>query len=138
VRLLLLALAMTIPALMLSWPLAQARSDQGDIEVTRVEAESQYPTGIKFYVSARSSAEIDEVRVFFRKTGRVAVGAYREVEFQSVSGESGSSIDGEANLRTGLGGGYIPPGTEITYSFEIRDDSGAVYQTPVHEITDYS
>ncbi len=135
-RLLLLALAMAIPALMFSWPAAQARADQGDIEVTRVEAESQYPNGIKFYVSARSSAEIDEVRVYFRKTGRVTAGAYREVEFQAASTDSGSSPDsgssiiGEATLITGLGGGYIPPGTEITYSFELRDDSGAVYRTP--------
>ena len=129
-RLPLFALALALPALLFSWPLAQTRADQGDIEVTRIGAESQYPNGIKFYISARSSAEIDEVRVYFRKTGRVTAGAYREVEFQSVSLDSGGSIQGEANLSTGMGGGYIPPGTEITYSFEIRDESGAVHRTP--------
>ena len=129
-RLLLFALALTLPALMFSWPSAQTRADQGDIEVTRIGSESQYPNGIKFYISARSSAEIDEVRVYFRKAGRVTAGAYREVEFQAVNLDSGSSIQGEATLNTGMGGGYIPPGTEITYSFEIRDESGAVHRTP--------
>ena len=130
-RLLLFALALTISALMFSRPTAPALADQGDIEVTSVRAESQYPSRINFFVSARSSAKIDEVRVYFRKTGRVTAGAYREVEFQTASiGDSGSSITGEATLSTGLGGGYIPPGTEITYSFEIRDNSGAVYRTP--------
>ena len=104
--------------------------------MTSLSAESHYPTGMTFHVSARSSAEIDEVRVYFRKTGRVTAGAYREVEFQTTSPDStgsipggsnsggsipGYSISGEAILVTGLGGGYIPPGTEITYSFEIRD-----------------
>lgn len=135
-RLLLLLSALAIPVLMLSLPGPAARADQGDIEVTLIEAETQYPAGIKFHVRARSSAEIDEVRVYFRKTGRVTAGAYREVDFQpadlesSNSPESGSSITGEATLSTGLGGGYIPPGTEIIYSFEIRDASGAVYRTP--------
>ena len=128
-RLLLLALALAIPVMMFSWFAAVVRADRGDIEVTSIRAESQYPSGIKFYVKARSSEEIDEVRVYFRKTSRVTAGAYREVEFQDVSIDSGSSITGEATLVTGLGGGYIPPGTEITYSFEVRDDSGAVYRT---------
>ena len=144
-RLVLLALAITISALSFGWPGAQARADQGDIEVTSLSAESHYPNGMTFHVSARSSAEIDEVRVYFRKTGRVTAGAYREVEFQTTSPDStgsipggsnsggsipGYSISGEAILVTGLGGGYIPPGTEITYSFEIRDESGSVYRTP--------
>ena len=135
-RLLLIALALAIPALMHSWNPAQSLADQGDIEVTRVGAESLYPEGIRFYVSARSSAEINEVRVYFRNTGRVTAGAYRDVEFQAASldsgssSSSGSSIIAEATLNTGLGAGYIPPGTEITYSFEIRDESGAVHRTP--------
>ena len=139
-RLLLLALAITISALSFGWPGAQARADQGDIEVTSLSAESHYPNGMTFHVSARSSAEIDEVRVYFRKTGRVTAGAYREVEFQTTNPDSsgtipgdlktGLSINGEATLVTGLGGGYIPPATEITYSFEIRDESGSVYRTP--------
>ncbi|PKB72728.1 MAG: hypothetical protein BZY75_05485 [SAR202 cluster bacterium Io17-Chloro-G7] len=137
-RILLLALILVVPALMFSWPHALIRADQGDIDVTSVKATSLYPVGITFSISAQSSAEIEEVRVYFRNTGRVTAGAYREVEFRAAdadsagSPESNRSIKGEATLSTGLGGGYIPPGTEITYSFEIRDESGAVYRTPDH------
>ena len=104
-RLLLLALAITISALSFGWPGAQARADQGDIEVTSLSAESHYPNGMTFHVSARSSAEIDEVRVYFRKTGRVTAGTYREVEFQTTSPDSTGSIPGGSNS-----GGF--PGSE--------------------------
>ena len=137
-RILLLALILVIPALIFSWPHTQLRADQGDIDVTSIKATSLYPVGITFAVSAQSSAEIEEVRVYFRNTGRVTAGAYREVEFRAANPDSGGSpesnrsITAEATLSTGLGGGYIPPGTEITYSFEIRDKSGAVFRTPDH------
>jgi len=103
--------------------------------VTSLSAESHYPNRMTFQVSARSTEEIDEVRVYLRKTGRVTAGAYREVVFQKISLDANGSIpgfyvNGEAMLVTGLGDSYIPPGTEITYSFEIRDESGSVYRTP--------
>ena len=92
-------------------------------------AENQYPNGIRFFVTARSSDDIDEIRLFFRTTGRTTPSAYRVLDF-----EAQESVDAEVILSTGGGANYIPPGTEISYYFEIRDAAGAVYQTPGQKI----
>ena len=41
-------------------------ADEGDIEVLEQKAESQFPEGILFTVTVRSSQEIDDIRVFFK------------------------------------------------------------------------
>ena len=115
-------MALAIWAVFILWMPMPARADEGNIQVTLVGAESQYPTGIRFFLSASSSNEIDEIRVFFRKTGKVTAGAYREAEF-----EEGNLVDAESILATGSGINYIPPGTEIFYFFEIRDEAGESY-----------
>ena len=48
--------------------------------------------------------------------------------------ESADLVSAEAFLLTGRGGNYIPPGTEITYFFEIWDATGAVHRTPGQKI----
>ena len=102
-----------------------ALADEGDIEVQVVEAESQFPDGVKFSITASSSEEIDEIRVFFRKVGKSGLSAYRTVDFQP-----GTVISGESMLSSGGGTNYFPPGTRILFSFEIRDKGGSVLRTP--------
>ena len=102
-----------------------ALADEGDIQVQAVEAESQFPDGVKFSIIASSSEEIDEIRVFFRKVGQSGLSAYRTVDFQP-----GTVVSGESMLSSGGGNAYFPPGTRILFSFEIRDKGGAVYRTP--------
>ena len=99
-------------------------ADEGDIQVLEEKAESQFPDGIRFTVTARSSQEIDDIRVFFRTFGNTRSSSYRAVEF-----EPGAEVTGMALLRSGGQGSYFPPGTKIEYSFEIRDKSGAVLRT---------
>ena len=106
-------------------PLAIVRGDGGDIEVLDGGAESQFPDGIRFFVTARSSEEIEDIRVFFTVMGRSGPSAYRIVDF-----EPGREVTGESLLRSSGGTGYIPPGTELEYTFEVRDKSGAVFRTP--------
>ena len=59
----------------------QVAADDGDIEVLEQKAESQFPEGILFTVEARSSQEINDIRVFFKKLGNTRRSAYRPVEF---------------------------------------------------------
>jgi len=108
---------------------ASLLADDAGIEVTKVSAESQFPDGIRFHIEARSNDEIDEIRVFFRLLGGSLGSAYRAVDFSP-----GTSISGESILLSGTGGKYIPPGTILRYSFEVRDKGGGLYRTDDQEM----
>lgn len=112
-------------ALAILLPSTTVFAEEGEIEVLDVDAESQFPDGVRFSVTAQSSDEIDEIRVFLKRTGETGSSTYRSVDF-----EPGTLVTGESILSTSGGGGYFPPGTQIQYSFEIRDKAGAVYRTP--------
>ena len=109
-------------------PGSPALADEGDIEVVRTSAESQFPHGVKFTITARSTGEIDGIRVLIRKADQKGIRAYRTVEF-----EPGTQVEGESILASGGSAGYFPPGTRIQFSFEIRDKAGAVFRTPEEE-----
>ena len=104
------------------WDVATA--DEGGIRVLRAEAESSFPEGIRFAISAESPGVIDDVRVFFRKAEQEGRSAYRAIEV-----EPGAAVSGETLLPARTGAQYFPPGTKIEYSFEIRDKAGAVLRT---------
>ena len=106
----------------------QVEADEGDIEVLAQLAESRFPDGIEFTVTARSTSEIEDIRVFFKTLGNVKQSAYRTVEF-----EPGTQVTGTSLLKSGGLGSYFPPGTKLEYFFEIRDRSGAVLRTPEQE-----
>ncbi len=111
------------------WTAPSAHGDEGEIQVVEAGAQNQFPNSIRFFVTALSTDDIEEVRVFFRTTRRVTSGAYQELDFEADKLVSAATI-----LPTGGGVNYIPPGTEITYHFEIWDASGAVYWTPRQKI----
>lgn len=104
------------------WDVATA--DEGGIRVLNAEAESSFPEGIRFAISAESPGVIDDVRVFFRKAEQEGRSAYRAIEV-----EPGAAVSGETLLPARTGAQYFPPGTKIEYSFEIRDQAGAVLRT---------
>ncbi len=107
-----------------------ALADEGDIEVVEATAVSQFPDGILFSVEAESAGVIDEVRVFIKKADQSGRSSYRSIEV-----EPGEMVSGETLLPvTGGGGDYFPPGTKISYHFEIRDKTGGVVRT---ERTDF-
>ena len=108
---------------------ASLYADDAGIEVTKFSAESQFPDGIRFHIEARSNDEIDEIRVFFRLLGGSLGSAYRAVGF-----EPGISVTGEATLLSGTGGKFIPPGTILRYSFEVRDNGGGLHRTDDQEM----
>ena len=108
---------------------ASLYADDAGIEVTKFSAESQFPDGIRFHIEARSNDEIDEIRVFFRLLGGSQGSAYRAVDF-----EPGTSVTGEATLLSGTAGKFIPPGTILRYSFEVRDKGGGLHRTDDQEM----
>ena len=95
-----------------------------EITLVSQSAMSDFPNGIKFFIEAASPDEIDEIRVFFKKLGQSNRSSYRAVEFVP-----GTEITGEALIVSGRGGEYIPPGTRIEYSFEIRDTADRILRT---------
>ena len=100
------------------------RADSDEIKVKSQRAESDFPNGIRFYVEAESPDQIEDVRVIFKKLGQTSRSSYRAAEF-----DPGRVIQGEALIHSGRSGEYIPPGTRIGYSFEIRDSGGRVLRT---------
>ena len=124
-RLLILGLTLAVSAGMYSWDAAPTWADEESIQVVELGAESRFPNGIRFFVTVTGPTEIDEIRIFLKNTGKVSAGAYQALQF-----EAGNHVSAESVLQTGGGGGYIPPGAELTYFFEIRDEAGSVLRTP--------
>ena len=104
-------------------------ADGGDVKVVEATAESQFPDGILFHVAAESIGIIDEVRVFFKKADQSGRSAYRSIEV-----EPAESVSGETLVSASGSGDYFPPGTKISYHFEVRDKAGGVART---EETDF-
>ena len=98
-------------------------AQQSEIQVFDQRVETNFPTDVKFYVEAGGPDEIEEVRVVIKTLGQTTRSAYRQVEF-----EPGTSVSGEAELLTS-GNNYVPPGTRMAYSFEVRDKAGRELQT---------
>ena len=122
IRMSLLALLLVLAlAVMSSSSLVFAEG--GDIEVTEATAESQFPDGITFKVAAESVGVVDEARVFIKKADESGRSSYRSIDF-----DPGESVSGETMLPAS-GGDYFPPGTKISYYFEVRDKAGGVVRT---------
>ncbi|MYC39115.1 MAG: hypothetical protein F4X66_19730 [Chloroflexi bacterium] len=120
-RLVIILLALILAAVAV--PLL-ASADEGGVTVSEATAESQFPDGIVFRVAAESPGIIDDVRVFFKKADQSGRSAYRSIEV-----EPGESVAGETLLPASGGGDYFPPGTKITYHFEVWDKAGEVTRT---------
>ncbi len=129
VRRFLFGLAILSVTVLSIWMESPASADEGGIRVLEAGAENQYPNAVRFYLTAGSNDEIEEIRVFFKKTGKVTVRTYQTLDFQSDK-----LVSAEALLQTGRGPNYIPPGTEVSYFFEIRDAIGATHRTPDRKI----
>ena len=100
-----------------------AVAQQSEIQVLNHRVETNFPKDVKFYVEVTGPDEIEEVRVVMKTLGQTTRSAYRQVEF-----EPGNSVSGEAELLTS-GNNYVPPGTRMAYSFEVRDKAGRTLQT---------
>lgn len=125
VRLLLFGILLVASAGLYLLISVSAQADDGNIKVVEVGAENRYPQGIKFFVTASSPDQINEIRWFFKKTGRVTTSTYQALDF-----DPGALVNADSMLSASAVQNYMPPGTEITYFFEIRDQAGSVHRTP--------
>lgn len=126
-----LSLFLAASIIALTWTIAgQPAHAQGTIEALEMEAKSEFPDGIRFTVKARSTEEIDDIRVRFRIVGGQPKSAYRVAEF-----EPGTEVEAEAFLKSGGSGGSIPPGAILSYSFEIRDKGNNILRTSRERFT---
>ena len=105
-----------------STPLA-ARADEGDIEVVSSGVTSEFPMGMRFQLETTAKNEITSIALRFR-IGQSAREIYEDLEF-----EEGQVVQSERFWRTNTSARYIPPGTIITYNFEIEDSEGARLET---------
>ena len=103
-------------------PITVALAQGEEIEVLSDDVESRFPEGVAFKVTASSPNTIQEIRVFFRPEGREN-STYAVLDF-----EPGTLVTGEHLLGT-TGSNHIPPGSFISYFFELRDAQGEVLRT---------
>ena len=125
-RLISVLLVLGLAALASPW---LASAEGGDVKVLQATAESEFPDGIRFHVTAESPDIIDEVRVFFKKADQSGRSAYRSIEV-----EPGERVSGDTLLPASGGGDYFPPGTKISYHFQVWDKAGGMART---EETDF-
>ena len=98
-----------------------AQAQQSEIQVLNHRVDTNFPKDVKFYVEAAGPDEIVQVRVHLKKIGQTSRRSYLQVEF-----EPGTSVSGEAELLTS-GNNYVPPGTRLTYHFEVTDETGRIH-----------
>ena len=103
--------------------LGTAEAQESEIQILNHRVETNFPTDVKFFVEVTGPDEIEEVRVVMKTIGQTTRSAYRQVEF-----EPGVTVSGEAELLTS-GNNYVPPGTRMAYSFQVRDTEGRELQT---------
>jgi hypothetical protein len=119
----------TLPALFaviaaFAWPAQAVRAqDANPITITASSAASEFPEGMRFKLQASSATDIVSVAVRFR-AGVQTSGTYDYLQF-----EPGTSVDAELLWRTNTSPRYIPPGTLITYVFEVEDAAGNLAST---------
>src|SRR5690606_14004901 len=86
------------------------------------ETVSRFPTGLDFRLHVRSERPITEIQINMA-IGREQVSSYGRPEFQP-----GPEVTAEYTLRTGADK-YIPPMAQITYWYQIKDATGAQFET---------
>ena len=110
---------------MLGIEIVSAQSQE--LTVLSQSVESQFPDSVSFKLSASGPNSIEDIRVVLKTLGGEA-STYGRIEVIP-----GNKVSGEYVLPTSTGAQYIPPGTLIMYSFELRDNAGGVLRTQQKE-----
>ena len=125
------ALAILPAALLLGWSGTPLYGEEDSLRVVSSSVTSEFPEGIRFRLEAAGENEISSIAVRFR-TGQQAIEAYDYLAF-----DQGTLVDSELFWRTNTLARYIPPGTIITYNFEIEDTEGTRLITEPQEFIYY-
>ena len=121
------ALASMLAVPFLVWTASPTHADDGDIRLVSSSATSEFPEGFRFRVEATGESDITSIAVRFR-IGQQSTGVYEYLDF-----EKAVAVDSELFWRTNTIARYVPPGTIITYSFEIEDSEEGRLDTEPQE-----
>lgn len=117
---------------------ASAQSASPSFKVTESSVTSEFPEGYRVKVAVESEIDIKQIAVRVRigqrtrevyeymgdEGGEVAGGRGRTEELTP-----GKSVRAELFRRTNATATYIPPGTILTYNFDIEDVEGNTFET---------
>ncbi len=114
-----------------------AQDAASSITVTESSVTSEFPEGYRVKVAAEAENDIKQIAVRMRIGQRTReVYEYMGDEGDEEAGRGrtleltpGKSVRGELFRRTNSTANYIPPGTIITYNFEVEDAAGNVLST---------
>ena len=122
-QILIVALAALTASQAFLWTGGSAEADDAGIEIVSSSVTSEFPEGFRVRASIRSEAEVKSVAF------RFVVGQRDQEAYEYMELEKGAVVDAELFRRTGTSARYIPPGTIVTYSFEIEDTEGGRLDT---------
>ena len=88
------------------------------IRILSSSATSEFPMGMRFTLEATGDSPIESMKVTYN-VGLQSISVYDYLKF-----ESGEIVDGDLLVRTNTSAKYIPPGSIVTYRFEIEDSEG--------------
>lgn len=88
------------------------------IRILSSSATSEFPTGMRFALEATGDRPIESIKVTYN-VGLQSISVYDYLKF-----ESGEIAGGDLLVRTNTSARYIPPGSIVTYRFEIEDSEG--------------
>lgn len=116
-----------IIGVLLSFSAAPPVANAEDIKVSLDEAQNKFPNEILFRLRATGPADIIAVTLLYRtKDGDALSRAPADVQ-------KGKSVTAEYSLNTKKT--YLPPGTELTYYWEIEDTAGTKLKTELRQFT---
>ena len=99
-------------------------SGQGEsIRILSSSAASEFPTGMRFTVKAAGDRPIESIKVTYN-VGLQSIAVYGYLDF-----EEAETVDGDLLVYTNTIAKYIPPGSLVTYYFEIEDSGGEILAT---------
>jgi hypothetical protein len=114
-----------------------AQDAASSIKVTESSITSEFPEGYRIKIAAEAENDIKQIAV------RMRIGQRTREVYEYVGDEGseeggrgrtleltpGKSVRGELFRRTNSTSNYIPPGTIITYNFEVEDVAGNIFRT---------
>ena len=123
-----------------------ANDHSNDIEVISTSIKSEFPEAFRIKLEASGKYAITSIAIRLR-IGQRKSGAYNylcqageQVDVSKWLCEElikDKNVSGELLWRTNTASRYIPPGTIITYYFEIEDSTGAILETNPEEFIYY-
>ena len=127
-----------IVVMFVAFPTLTFAAKESGIVVVSSSVTSEFPEGFRIALRVDAEADISFIAVRI-KVGQQKRGAYDYLCQDRLGEECGKTTDGvvvaEMFWRTNTQARYIPPGTVITYNFEIEDVDGNLLETEQEEVT---